>query len=147
MKHFLITRDQTCLDAFREEEAYLLRCLATDKTPDDFFGIRFFIYPKSVYDETAESTKSLLRLHWLFGIHCIPLVEEHIAKLINPERHRKIFALSKSLGMEQNKYPDLLLIDNIQPRIPSSCVCYYHEGEPEINRAQDYFDAGVKSIC
>ena len=75
-----------------------------------------------------------MKLHWLFGIHCLPIMVEELRSLIAPEELKNIYELSKNVGMPEDNFPDFLLVDNTKNKPRSSCLCYYKDGVPYVNK-------------
>lgn len=138
---YSMTLDTNKLNTFVREEKEILAKLAHGQDVAYFYVLRFLIYPLKTYQEMSEPTLQLLRAHWLFGVHCIPLVCEEIEKLLNDETRKRVSSLSRVVEMgSNNKMPDFLLIDNATNKANSSCLCYYdNNGQSRIKTSESDF--------
>jgi hypothetical protein len=150
-KHFYLTLIDDDINNFISQEDIILNNLAAKVTSNNYFIIRFLIYSQKVYNENQKSIYSLLRAHWWFGIHCIPLIKENLIKKLAPEIMNRINELSIKVEMKEYEFPDFLLIDFLNPKKDSVCVSYYHDGKPTIKYDDDYMitlaDEVISSIA
>jgi len=86
---------------FYDEGRKLVEDLAYEKRRRNiltkFIAIRFFIYPEEVYAEKKEEIKSLISIHAINSIHCIPIIRERLIAYLNPNDIIELQKLSEKL--------------------------------------------------
>jgi len=129
-----LSPDQKAVQSFLDERDHLLESLAGGNDPESFFGLRFLIYPESVFRRRGVFITRLLEAHHVARVHCIPLIKEKLLKALEKEEKRM---LGKFSGAMEKRWdykfwarflkwvPDVLLIDNRQIRTATTDVWWY----------------------
>jgi len=64
--------------AFYQEGLAIANRIASGQIYPGFFGLRLVIYPEEVYNNFMAEVLSLIQLHAIARVHCIPLVRERL---------------------------------------------------------------------
>ncbi|HEC31745.1 MAG TPA: class I SAM-dependent methyltransferase, partial [Deltaproteobacteria bacterium] len=86
---------------FLDEGRYLISRIAAGKGTPFFWGIRLLIYPKKTLHEYKEQVLSLISLHSLARVHCIPIVREELLKVLPEDITNQISAFAERLGQKR----------------------------------------------
>jgi ubiquinone/menaquinone biosynthesis C-methylase UbiE len=129
-----------------------------------YTGLRFLIYPKEVYEKNKEEIKSLISIHALGRIHCIPVIRDELLNRLNDLEKGRFQSFSKELNQKVTdeytglsrakryllfitkkspyKYtiPDFLTIDS-HSTISSPTVWWYEKNKPKSRSDSNIVDA------
>jgi len=144
-------------EIFYDEGIQILDCYATGSHSNilsKYAGIRLLIYPREVYEKNKEEIRSLISIHALGRIHCIPVIREALLNRLNDEEKEILGDFSNKLNQkivdehtelsrarrfilrfaENNPYkytiPDFLIIDSYSTASPTA-VWWYEKNKPQ----------------
>lgn len=144
-------------EIFYDEGIQILDCYATGSHSNilsKYTGIRLLIYPREVYEKNKEEIRSLISIHALGRIHCIPVIREALLNRLNDEEKEILGDFSNKLNQkivdehtelsrarrfilrfaENNPYkytiPDFLIIDSYSTASPTA-VWWYEKNKPQ----------------
>jgi ubiquinone/menaquinone biosynthesis C-methylase UbiE len=151
--------------AFYDEGQQLLKYYAMGETSQilsKYSAIRILIYPEKIYREKEKEIESLISIHALGRIHCIPVVREKLLNQLNQKEKNTLKELSLklsqriadeytlvsraerfSLKIKRNhayecSLPDFLIIDSFaRERSSASSIWWYQGTEPKHESYQD----------
>lgn len=89
------------LREFYQQGLELVDDIANEDVDREFFGLRFLIYPRSVYQRNEESVKTLIQIHAHGRIHCLPLVREDVVRGISLNTREQLESFSHDV-LSQN---------------------------------------------
>lgn len=83
-----------------------------------YTGLRFLIYPKRIYEKNKDEIKSLISIHALGRIHCIPVIREELLNKLNKPEKDDFKELSGKLNQKiRDEYTDLSRIERLKLKI------------------------------
>ena len=175
----IFSTDEEDKKVFHREGLSLLEDYAKNSRSNilsKYTGIRFLIYPKEVYEKNKEEIKSLISIHALGRIHCIPVIRDELINRLNDLEKERFQSFSKELNQEVTdeytglsrakryllfitkkspyKYtiPDFLIIDS-HSTVSRPTVWWYEKNMPRsrsdshiIDAAQQCFEIISKKI-
>lgn len=86
--------------AFYQEGLVIAKRIASGEIYPEFFGLRLVIYPEEVYNSFTAEVLSLIQLHAIARVHCIPLVREKLVQQLNDEERSSLGDFARRLRQD-----------------------------------------------
>lgn len=87
-------------EEFFKKSLELADTLGKEETPDHYYGLRLLVYPEETYKERKDFIITLLEVHQISRIHCIPIVKEELEEKLGKNEIRNLNEFAKELDSD-----------------------------------------------